>query len=129
MIVNKITTGFVIQKFDTETGEYLSQEFIAGDQVDYENEVGEPTDQSLMPTPEPYLPFNMVQPQGLIDPDILERKMQVAQDIKKAFVYVLDTGQWHWHDRDEPNELHEAHPTFYDCLYDAVEPYFEGFEE
>jgi hypothetical protein len=63
MIVHKITTGFVVQTFDTETGKYTEQEFVAGDEVDYENEDGESLDQSeVMPTPEPYLPFEMRQP-------------------------------------------------------------------
>jgi hypothetical protein len=57
MIVNKITTGFVIQKFDTETWQFIDQEFIAGDQVDVENEDGEPVE----PFDE-YLPFEMKQP-------------------------------------------------------------------
>lgn len=33
MKINKITTGFVIQTFDTELGKFVSQEFIAGDDV------------------------------------------------------------------------------------------------
>lgn len=40
MLVKKITTGFVIQTFDTDLGRWLSQEFVAGDQVDYEGEFG-----------------------------------------------------------------------------------------
>ena len=41
MIVNKTTTGFVVQKFDSETGRCLSQEFIASDQVEWEDQKGE----------------------------------------------------------------------------------------
>ena len=44
MKVNKITVGFVIQKFDVGNKKLISQEFVAGDQVDYENEDGEPID-------------------------------------------------------------------------------------
>ena len=75
MIIKKITVGFVVQTFDTETGKYVSQDFVAGDQVDYETEKqninGAFLDDknnvlddvcSKMPFPEPYLPFNMVQP-------------------------------------------------------------------
>jgi hypothetical protein len=40
MILNKITTGFVVQKFDSETGRCLSQEFVAGDQVEWEDQAG-----------------------------------------------------------------------------------------
>ena len=58
MIINKITTGFVIQQFDTEKQKFVSQEFIAGDEVDWETEVGQPADMDESP----YLPFNMEQP-------------------------------------------------------------------
>lgn len=40
MIVRKITTGFVVQEFDAETGRCVSQEFIAGDQVEFEDRQG-----------------------------------------------------------------------------------------
>tara|TARA_Y100000310_G_scaffold209426_1_gene210058 strand:- start:13146 stop:13340 length:195 start_codon:yes stop_codon:yes gene_type:complete len=62
MLVNKITTGYVIQTFDTEAGWYIGQSFVAGE-VNYEDSNGTPVDQTeVMPTPEPYLPFNMEQP-------------------------------------------------------------------
>ena len=57
-MVNKITTGFVIQEFDAE-GKCTHQEFIAGDQVDYEEENGEPVDADEKLSH----PFNMVQPE------------------------------------------------------------------
>ena len=44
-IFNKITVGFVVQNFErNDKGELVcvSQEFIAGDQVDYEDANGEP---------------------------------------------------------------------------------------
>lgn len=67
MKIQKITTGFVIQIFDTETKKYVSQEFIAGSDVDYENMTGESVDPVEVGMQdedgsEPYLPFNMVQP-------------------------------------------------------------------
>ena len=67
MIINKITTGFVIQQFDTEKQKFVSQEFIAGDEVDWETEVGEPADMDVFfdnesPIFNTYLPFNMEQP-------------------------------------------------------------------
>lgn len=40
MVIKKITIGFVIQEYDTETRGIRSQEFIAGDQVDFEDEEG-----------------------------------------------------------------------------------------
>jgi hypothetical protein len=61
MIVNKITTGFVIQRFDTETRQFVAQEFIAGDQVDFENEYSEPVESF-----DEYLPFEMKQPSELV---------------------------------------------------------------
>ena len=57
MIVNKVTTGFVIQEFDTETRQFTHQTFIAGDEVDYEDASGQP----IEPFDE-YLPFEMEQP-------------------------------------------------------------------
>ena len=56
MIKSKITSGFVIQNFNTETKEFVSQEFFAGE-CDFENENGGPTTAF-----EEYLPFDMVQP-------------------------------------------------------------------
>lgn len=53
--IRKITAGFVVQKFDNK-GKCLSQEFVSGDQVDFE--IGhEPTDHY-----DYYFPFHMVQP-------------------------------------------------------------------
>lgn len=60
MIINKITVGFVIQSYDTETKEWIGQDFIASDEVIYETEEGEPTDERI----EDYLPFDMVQPES-----------------------------------------------------------------
>jgi len=62
MIVKKITVGFVIQSYDTEVKKFVEQNFTAGDQVDWEDEFGEPIEH-----PEDavtgYLAFDMVQPQ------------------------------------------------------------------
>jgi hypothetical protein len=55
---NKITVGFVIQVFEKNAdGRFIctSQEFIAGDQVDYEDTDGNPID----PPEHPYQQFNM----------------------------------------------------------------------
>lgn len=64
MIINKITTGFVIQRWDTEKKEWVSQEFVAGDGCDYEDQVGNSVDSEDMNPggDEPYLPFDMVDP-------------------------------------------------------------------
>lgn len=63
MLLKKITDGFVVQMFDTKKNKFVSQEFVAGDQCDYENMAGNPLDAAeVMPQPEPYLPFTMEQP-------------------------------------------------------------------
>lgn len=55
----KTTVGFVTQFYDDD-GKCTSQEFVAGDQVDWENESGEPC--RCVPKHE-YQPFDMVQPE------------------------------------------------------------------
>lgn len=59
MIVRKITYGFVIQTYDTQDQEFVSQEFVEGDQCEYEDINGNPVDCDLI---DDYLPFDMVQP-------------------------------------------------------------------
>ena len=64
MQVIKTTIGLVNQVFDTGTKKFVSQEFVTGDTVMYEdtdgNQVGDIG--NLIGKPEPYLPFDMVQP-------------------------------------------------------------------
>jgi hypothetical protein len=63
MQLKKITTGFVIQTIDTETGTLTHQEFVAGDQCDYEDGVGNAIDpDEVFEGDEPYFPYDMVQP-------------------------------------------------------------------
>ena len=55
---NKITVGFVVQTFKKNAaGEFtcIRQEFIAGDQVDYEDTDGK----AITPPEHPYQQFNM----------------------------------------------------------------------
>ncbi len=59
MIISKVTVGSVVQSYDTEKKEFVEQNFIAGDEVSWENEVGDMVDQ---PNDAPYLPFDMKQP-------------------------------------------------------------------
>jgi len=61
MIVKKITTGFVIQTYDSKTGRCIGQEFVAGDEVEYEDEHGQSVDWTE--EADAYQPFNMVQPE------------------------------------------------------------------
>lgn len=70
MLIKKITTGFVTQVFDTEKKQFVSQDFTAGTEVDYETENGDMlvagslSEHNLGPRAEKevYLPFDMVQP-------------------------------------------------------------------
>ena len=65
MIINKITTGFVIQSFDTEKQAWVSQEFVAGDEVDYEVDglpINSQDFEDRVINGNIYLQFNMVQP-------------------------------------------------------------------
>ena len=59
----------------------------------------------------------------MINPQLLERYMQIAQDIKKKFVYSKSEGFWYWYDRGTGTELSEPFMSFFDALSDAVEPY------
>jgi hypothetical protein len=65
MIVDKITIGFVIQRFDTDSQRFISQEFVGSDQVDYEID-GDSIDyedfEDLLDSHSGYFPFEMVQP-------------------------------------------------------------------
>lgn len=65
MLVKKITTGFVIQVFDTDKKKFVAQEFLAGDQCDYENPYGDPVGPELLEVDgkEMYLPYDMKQPE------------------------------------------------------------------
>ncbi len=64
MLINKVTSGFVIQVFDTELKRFVSQEFVAGDECQYEDKDGVPACSEALETDgkAAYLPFDMVQP-------------------------------------------------------------------
>ena len=72
MIIQKVITGFVVQKFDTETRKFISQEFIGSDDRDWEREdetamnLSDNEDAALVfglgGVDEPYLNMEMVQP-------------------------------------------------------------------
>jgi hypothetical protein len=64
MIIQKITAGFVVQRFDTEKGCFVAQEFVASDKVDVELLDGTPTESE--PLDNTYLPFEMKQPHELV---------------------------------------------------------------
>ena len=66
MIINKITVGFVTQKFNTETGQFVSQEFIGSDERTWENEMGDPVDPPQVDGKEAYMHYEMHQPTALL---------------------------------------------------------------
>lgn len=59
-MITKTTVGFVVQNFDDD-GKFINQAFIAGDQVDWENEEGDPIEE---PANVEYIPFEMKQPES-----------------------------------------------------------------
>ena len=63
MKISKITQGYVLQTYDTETGKCESQEFIAGDECEYEvAETGEHFDVDDSETELEYQSYEMEQP-------------------------------------------------------------------
>ena len=70
MLIKKITTGFVVQVFNTKTKKFVSQEFVAGDEVNVEDEMGNPIDEDEDESgiDKCYLPFYMVQPDEMPEP-------------------------------------------------------------
>ena len=67
MLINKITTGFVIQTFDTVQMRFVAQEFVAGNDCAYERAelAGRPVSSKLLEVDgeEVYLPYDMKQPE------------------------------------------------------------------
>jgi hypothetical protein len=65
MILRKITTGFVVQQFDSDTGRCLSQEFVASDQVEWQDQAGNPIEdgQYGIDLEGLYFPAEMKQPE------------------------------------------------------------------
>lgn len=64
MIINKITVGYVVQKFDTEKEKFIEQKFVAEDEVYYEDNVGNFNlpDTEVDKVRKQYLLFEMQQP-------------------------------------------------------------------
>lgn len=67
MIIDKITIGFVTQSYDTDLQRWVAQAFTCGDESDYEVNgdginVTDFTDR-VVGGYEPYLPFDMEQPE------------------------------------------------------------------
>lgn len=89
MKINKFTSGFVIQTFDTDKNNWVSQEFISDDSsYDYETENGESVDPEVVmgeSQEEPYLSYEMRQPRQL--ESIRE---QIQEDLMTYLDYLPD---------------------------------------
>ena len=73
MKIKKITTGFVVQTYDTEKKEFIEQEFLPLDYYGFEDEEGKLVDASLFPDDDiPYMPFDMVQPKNKLKMTFIE---------------------------------------------------------
>jgi len=78
MIINKIVVGYVLQQFDTAKHQFISQEFLASDEVTWETQDGERLKLSEKKNvelvcgkggiKEPYLSFEMIQPSHQVPP-------------------------------------------------------------
>lgn len=67
MVIHKVTPGYVVQRFDS-FGVCIGQEFIAGDDVSYENDVG---DKVEIPKIDTYVPFRMVKQHNFTDVELV----------------------------------------------------------
>jgi len=68
----KIIIGFVVQNFEQKGDKFIctSQEFVAGDQIDYENEYGDKFPPNILEKIEKgeiYQPFDMQNPSNKLD--------------------------------------------------------------
>jgi hypothetical protein len=93
MIINKTTCGFVIQQFDTDKKQYISQEFIAASEVDYEDTSGNVLEDKAMQEynfgplaeTEPYLPFDMIQPNNIEKENVTKQGEHIDKDNEHDF--------------------------------------------
>jgi len=77
-MITKFTEGYVKQEFDDD-GKCISQKFVAGDKVDYENS-GVPCS---CPSNEQYQPYDMVQP-GFVqvkETEFADQRNKMQEDI------------------------------------------------
>ena len=104
---NKITTGYVIQRYKTLPNGALvciGQEFIAGDQVDYETTGGEPIEIDTMK--EVYYPFHMVQPKDTNEISIKWHIEDVKAQAKERHINITD---------EQAREILQAMKKNHDC--------------
>ncbi len=65
MIYSKISYGYVVQSYDSETGDCIEQSFVADGRVERQDETGEPIAAELvgeLENTEKECAFDMVQP-------------------------------------------------------------------
>lgn len=117
MQISKITTGFVIQVYDTESGKFISQEFVAGDDVVYESG-GESVDGDLIPN---YLPFDMVQP---TPGELLQQAKYAALDLRWAMSELDRSGDYKqpaWGTLVDLDAVIRSHDPTWQTVVDWVE--------
>ena len=100
-MIYKITHGFVIQRFDNN--KFVSQEFVAGDQTEYEKQDG--TQAGEISDELPYVPFEMVQP----NTEVLEKDDNENIVIKDNQEFILNEG-FTWIEVNEINMRIERRP-------------------
>lgn len=100
-LISKVTIGFVIQTFDQSQDRFTSQEFVAGDEVNYEDDNGEPVDSAECEIErgdvmsEPYIGFDMIQPQD-------NPRISVDNDLQLAICTVVDLANENVYDDGDP---------------------------
>lgn len=118
MLVSKVTVGFVIQTFDQELGRFTSQEFVAGDDVSYEDGNGDAVDADECKVErgdimsEPYIGFDMIQPQD-------NPRVTIDQDLQLNLCTVVDLANENIYKGGDP-ELDEHVKTQHNAVNSVV---------
>ena len=90
MLYYKITHGYVMQKFN-DLGDCVEQEFVAGDEVEYEQD-GSPINMIHMPRKgHEYHPFNMEQPNDPPAMNLAYLKEQIQENV----LCILERNQYY----------------------------------
>ena len=85
MLINKLTEGYVRQVFDTETDQFVSQDFVAGDDVSFESGGDTPDVEQIG-----YLTFDMVQPRKDDPPRTNDPRVDISQELQFSICAVVD---------------------------------------
>jgi len=92
MIYTKVTPGFVTQRWDADNGCWLDQSFVASDDVTWEDEFGEVMDPTEMEGDEPYLPFEMKQPEEHLSLEAAARFDELLDAYAEEITDAMDIG-------------------------------------